>query len=47
MSKEREYLLQAANILSDFKEFEQFASTIYDLLAQPEQEPLSDEGVED
>ena len=42
MSKEREYLLQAANILSDFTEFDKFASTIYKLLAQPEhteQEP--------
>tara|TARA_R110000823_G_scaffold285546_1_gene403976 strand:+ start:548 stop:823 length:276 start_codon:yes stop_codon:yes gene_type:complete len=37
MSKEREYLLQAANILSDFTEFYKFASTIYELLAQPEQ----------
>jgi hypothetical protein len=37
MSKEREYLLQAANILSDFTEFDKFASTIYELLAQPEQ----------
>ena len=38
MSKEREYLLQAANILSDFTEFDKFASTIYELLAQPEQD---------
>ena len=36
-TKEREYLLQAANILSDFTEFDKFASTIYELLAQPEQ----------
>ena len=41
MSKEREIILKAANILSDFKEFEQFASTIYKILAQPEQEPVA------
>ena len=36
MSKEREYLLQAANILSDFTEYDKFASTIYERLAQPD-----------